>query len=703
MSIQEFREASKNCGSKFASVWEIKLEQCTKQYAGEGCGADENDLPCRNTFKTCKSKCDFECRNKSFFHSDCDDNCLLDIAPEGYVPDVVSFSTNGSKFEICQGMPGVETQVLKLQDSKGSDYFEDPYRDRRPHNAKDKGTRLEKWIQANNMEGRLVTWHYGPCDGSYPDSWLKRDYFIDSINGPTGRDRQYTLKLKDPFSLITEDKRTVPPTTNNLKLNATINRASNTIDVPFLLQEYQNTFFDTAIADIPDDFYVCIDDKIMRVRPEELSNNNERKSIFRIIEKGVCDTDVLGFDEEIKKDTPVTLAKHWPKGTNIVQIIFDIIFQDGVNIPSTQLFRSDVLFKGEGEDTCDCGPVLGNIFDEECFTDLARTCASFYFTDEVIICEPTSIKDLLNEIAQTYLIAPYIDDFTGLVKLKQIVPPKCDEIASFPVIDECSILLGSESINRDRNRVATEVSLFTNPPNCLADRNDYQFTNAALSSANLVVDENSSFQGVATCNNPAWRLPKRKSIFTRFLRGCNLYQRDLISRRTLELRQNIPIEFTFTVSGKDLTFVKGDYIIINHPLLQDIDGCETKDIFYVKSLGPTNSKANLWKVVAESSGFNQCDVWVTSTTCDDLSDCGTLNIDITDDQAPTFREVEEFFRQLREENCVVDNLAAQSETATSVDVNFDPDNPELDTQSNQVARMYQELANCQTINCKKMW
>ena len=715
MTIEKFRQASKECGNKYANVWEIVVEGCSETYGVNdgvtGCFANPNDPPCHETFKTCKSKCDFSCENKSYFFTDCDEKVFLNFAPNGFFPNVTTASYTAGNYVLCGGAPAVGSQDITIQDSRNSDYLGDPYTERRVKKPKDNGTGIEKFLQRNEVEGRLVRWYYGACNSSFPDSWISRNYFIDSVT-PAGNDNcLYNFKLKDQFSIISSDKRTVPQTLGQIKTDSDINPFTSTIRIPSLMQAYKSTFSSTTI--LPKKIPICIDGYVYNVSQQPTDLNNAEGSIYKIIDKNICNTKPLTGDSKIESGAEVTIAKYWPKGTNIVQIIFDILFQDGVGIPSIQNFNSNAFFKGDGTFSCDCGPLLENLYDLDSFIELSKTCASMYFTDEIVICSPTSQSELLDEIAKSYLIAPYIDDFTGQIKVKQITPPGCeDEIYE---LDEC--VTASFRAKRNKNNRFTRVETWSDPADCSAGAEDLLLRHVDLAVVALESDD-TGVDSILGCNFYQWVPTKKKKIQTRFFSGCNLYQDAHIGNRTLFMRKETPIEVEFEVTGNFLYFNKTDYICIRSDTLQDVHGCNSDNIFIVNSVTLSNNKGNCWVVKAESTGFKKSQKWATRLNCTDT--CGNFRYDYS--VHLTYDQLKSKLNEILSEECYNASVAGfidgDIDPIETHDVNLtDPTlNPHFsgegkakakeDFQENSVSTKVnhiKELYSCVDVECTRMW
>lgn len=705
MSIEDFKNSSAYCGGKFGSIWEIQLQKCDHVHGSVECGADPNSEPCYNTYKTCQRKCNFKCKNKSEFKTNCEDKSFLTIAPSGYSPDVQSYTNQSGDFKLFSGAPAVSSQTLVLSDSRGSDWEDDPYPERRTKDPKENGTRIEKWIQRNDIEGRLVHWYYGACGSSFPDSWIKRSFFIDSIDGPNGKNCTYSLKLKDQFSLISSDKRKIPAEIEGLRFQSPVLPQSTHINVPGLRAAFERSYINASNA--PQIMTICSGDYVYDVVQEPLCNNTANGSRYKIINKGVCGTKRLTGEDKIEVDEQLTIAKYWPKGTNIVEIIFDIIFQNGVGIPSSQSFNGEPLF--EDIEQCDCGPFLADLYDPESFKDMAN-CVKDYFTDDVIICDPTSPNELLDEIAKAYLIAPYIDDCTGMIKLKRISPPDCN--IDLEIIDEC--FMSNFKMKRNRSNRLTSVKTYAEPENCASGNSDLLLQNIVYNTLSLQDDSN-PLANFLSCDAYTWKPPKSEDIRTRFFNGCNRYQALNVASRMAYIRKDAPIEVEFEISGAHLCFNKTDYILLNNQNLQNSFGCASDEVFIVNSINLQDATGNCWSIKAESTGFKNSDNWATNFGCDS---CGSVYHDFTgtpEERHMTYAELLVRFDEILDEVCPNRNLESVFDPATDHEspeffgentnnCNSTPYvNPDYSDDNRDVGSYIRDLYKCNYKPCANMW
>jgi hypothetical protein len=692
MSLEDFRKTSKKCGNKYASIWEIQLERCTERHGEGGCNANSENEPCFGTRETCQSLCDFKCKNHSYFFTDCDDKALLDVAPNGFKPNVVSSSITAGEYKVCGGLPSTETQTITLQDGRSSDYFDDPYPERRTKSPKENGTGLEKWIQRNDIEGRLVRYYYGACGSSFPGSFIKRNYFIDSINGPSGDDCKYTLKLKDAFHLIHDDRRKVPTQVYNLKLGAPVLSSSSTLNIPGLQEAYEATVQDEDIQSSI--ITVCFAEHVYRVQQQPADINNAEGSIYKIIEKNVCGSKPLTGTNKVDKGQDVTIAKSWPKYTNVMEMAYDILFQDGVGIPSTQNFNFNQTSTTNQKETCDCGPFLDNLVDIDQIHEEMNSCGSLYFLDETVICEPESPRKLLDNISNAFLTTPFINDETCLVNMHVLRPPTCKEIETMPLFDSCNIIRGSFKMTRNRNERITQVETKAEAQNCAENGSDTVYVAIDKSNFNSGAD-NSPFISIANCDPTNWKLQKSKEIDSRFHQGCNAYQADMIGARVLYMRERPPISIEFEVAGCHLTVGKTDMFKVRSDKLQDIYGCDPKQIFIVNHATLKSPRANTWIIKAESTGFFEDDIWSETTNCTQEGECGdTL---VTDRNQPRLDEYRLLIERVIFENCKnanLQNIGGEDTLAKK--------NPDFEY-SNYAPSYIDDFYKCNTHKCPKLW
>ena len=528
---------------------------------------------CNNTYKTCKSRCDFICVIQIEQHTDCNTTEF-----PFYTPSICSYPRYQSgRVDLCAGLQSSGKASIQVQDFENKD-IEAGYLDRRDSVQ---GTSWAKWKKRNTWENRLAQIEHGFCGAQYPEDFITRDFFIDDIDGPSS-DCKYTFELKDSFSLLNNDDAKWP-------LDRTTTSTTSLVPASNLITLIAADGFDQNTEAL------CINGEVIRVQFAGMTTVfGGDRVIYTILERGVCNSE--RNTESVQFGTSVSLAKRYEKGTHLAKILFDSLHRDGDGLPFVD------------SDDCECGPFTKCVIDKGSFDAVINDpCYSYLTVDETYLCEPEGLKTLVRELAQ-FLLQPYLDDCDQKIKLDVFEPIRCGNYDDLPLFVERWMIKCNVDVSPKRDSRVSNVCMFGDPFDCAKGLDDDNIE---------LLYKTFGPQGLGSaCNNPAWRGGKLKELKNRFIRGCNKYLAEVVANRIyyLFLEDVEEVKFQYPASLMPVGLRKFQQILVNHKKLQDEDGNDTTDIYYINNI--TQSAANCYEITATTSSFKTTDIWADSIDCD---------------------------------------------------------------------------------------
>jgi len=575
MTTETYIDAS--CISRMSiTIARIQVQECGHPVYGQGGCTATRAEPCDHVLETCPSRCDFICKNVDYVHTD----CKTSQVGNSYEPDVVDFPDYGlGSVEFCKGLPQSGTISLTLQDSPGCDY-PDRYRNTRPSGPDNDGYRLARFEQKHDLEGRLLEVGIGYCGQPYPSSFFNARYYIDSFTGPNGRECRWTIVAKDALSLLANSASQYPSNNDITKLSSDYVQGEFT-DLTLLLQDNLGDQFG-------DERIICLKGEAMRV--EYRGQTQLFNHFYLIKEREMCGSTRITDTVEAGED--VYFAAYWPKGTNIADVYLDLLTK-GAGLPVE-------------DQACDCGPYESCIVDVESFAEWADTCGKLYVIPETIICKPTGLRELFDELA-IFGVMPYLDDCDQKIKLHHYRPTWCDPHQDLPVFYENDLINCRVDVTPKPAERYTSVDIRGNPADCTKGVDD----------SNLVLL--GRMQGLAgvgdVCGNPNWLPPKNRSLKSRFLGGCNAYLGPRLAQRIWYARRKKVKQIRFRVHASRLpvNLRKTSFFMLRHKKL------ETKRVppavYWLTRLRPV--RGNCWEITAMTSGFDASQRWKSQVkTCE---------------------------------------------------------------------------------------
>lgn len=580
VSYEAFTAAS-DCAVEPIEILKIQKQRCAHPIYGQGGCTATDPQQCVHTIRTCKSPCDFLCENADDYHTSCNTKQLTSVA-DAYVPDIRSARQEPGKVELCKAMPSSGTVTIQMQDSPTCDYQDDPYRDQRGHTGEySPGSRLEKYLQRNILEGRRIDYGRGNCGTDYPADFLNSVYFIDSIDGPSN-DCVYTLRAKDALAFFTQSKPQYPRPTSTVLRNQINPDTTQIIIDPIEFPQNVRA--------------ICVNDETLRVEYSRTAYPPESTiplDVFFIMGRAICGSQMPEQPHPAGEER-VQVAGYFPEGWRVGDVMAELFHQGGEGLPTIDQF-------------CDCGPFAECVLDAKQMRQISEGCGRFDTVCETAICEPTDIDQLLSELLP-FGYRAYFDPCDAKIRAHRYAPPACNEqIAHY---SPCDIIDCELQVKTKRTERVSEVQLLTHPRDCTKTGEDNY--------ARLSISKDRSTLGNA-CGNPEWQSPRVKEMSSRFINECNAYQATLAVNRLLHIRRNAPREIIFRVHAKHRRVSETDWMTVEHEKLQNWDGSPSTEIYFVNQVALVED--NCWRITAESSGFRTTDNWVSETGC---GECGLI-------------------------------------------------------------------------------
>lgn len=570
MPFDEYR-AESCCNREPITIVPIHLQRCDQEFGVTCNGTGE---PCYQTIQTCKDKCNFQCEIRDNIHTSCSTSQVG--LHRNDIKDEPTFS--GGKLKLCGGMPGPRTVTIPLQDTDSCDIIDDPYSEQRQHfGSKAPGTELEKFKHRHILEGRRFSVQSGFCGAAYPDTFIDRTYYIDSFDGPDAN-CCFSLKGKDALGFFNLAD-TKWPAEANYKTVA---------DIPIFNDVGDLIALDPDTSD--DAEVICIGGEAIKIEVSPTQVGTDRK-LFTIIERDSCGS--TKATDAIKAGTDYKIGGYIKEGLNAGDFIFQLLHQDGEGLP------------WQAQD-CDCGPFQDAVIDATQFGEMISGCASHLVLPETVICQPTSIRELLKEIEAMSLLKPVMNDESGMIELYLHQPPT--DVQNLNCYTE-DMMLRFDVSAAPTSKHVTHTIIKSHPIDCTKGVTD---ENLVSTYANL----NESFFGDA-CTNPEWRPRKVKEVKTRFLNTSNEFLGQTATSRLNYLLNQAPREVKFQVPAKFMVNRESDYICIDNPKLQTAAGDLSNDIFWITQIAQQGS---CFEITAETSNFYKDQRWLGFTD----NECTTL-------------------------------------------------------------------------------
>ena len=566
MTSEAYRAAA--CvGKKPVTVARIQVQECAEVYGQGACYATDPE-PCDQTYKRCKARCAFNCRNVEYTHASCTTGQL----GTAYDPNLTGPAEyNYGLVEFCKGLPQAATATLQFDDGPGCDYA-DPYLEQRS-DFDAAGYRMARFDARHRLEGRQLLLDQGWCDVPYPAAFNRQRLFIDSFTGPSGDNCRWTMKAKDALSFLNDNAAKWPAAEAVTTLAFELEPDSTSLVV-----------FDTPATNANATAF-CINDEAILV---EFANTvtmpitGELAYAFRIVERAICGSTLNA--ETVEVDTVVNYAAYWPKGTNVATVYFDLLTGAG-GLP---WFDQD----------CECGPFSTCVVDVQSFREFLNGCGKPYTIAETVICKPTGLRTIFDELA-VFGAWPYLDDCDQKIKLHFYQPTWCDPATDLPTFYEQQLIDCRVDVRPKAAERFSTVEIYGNPQDCTKGVSSDNLQLLAQVSGNSGAGE--------VCGNPNWMPPRTREIRSRFLDRSNNFLANKLAQRIWYARRETPRQITFRIHPSNLPadLRKTSFFRVKHKKLDTVR--TPSPIYWLQRMRPIGG--NCWEIQAITSGFDENQRW----------------------------------------------------------------------------------------------
>jgi hypothetical protein len=418
------------------------------------------------------------------------------------------------------------TLTFTLQDAPYDDSFSDPYLSNRPYIATEQGTFLTKWLARNPYYINYVARIYDGYVGQTLAQMQVREYLLDTISNPDSNGIA-RCTAKDPLRLTDSSRNVFPPISSMTLKNAIA--ASGTITVYGTNEDLtQQILGTTYIAQVGDELlsYTGVTQVVL---DEEYTLNG--------VTRGIAGTTAAAADA----------------GETFQRVGY-------FNAQRLDTILSTLLFTTSGAN------IDSNYYTLADWQNEIDTHASEFDNMTAYIVEPSSIQELVAQLADHCGFSLWWDDRAAKIKMRFIRPP--DEVPK-ELNQDYHIVGGSFSVVDDHKRRVSRVSVSYNPFNPINIGKQTDFKNTYIQiNATYELDE---FYGEV----------KNKKHISQWLSTANQAART--TTNTLNLLAKTPKIVSFSLDAKDRDIWTGSIVDITHRSLVDLAGANTPVRFFIIS------------------------------------------------------------------------------------------------------------------------
>jgi hypothetical protein len=494
------------CGREPIVLVQIDQDFCNNTYGVSPCTAD-GGVKCYNTRKTCQDTANYDrgTLTLTFCKPDVsqpkDENWLPFLSATSTAPTKLNPAT-GNLDNSALGERGVLT--VTFDDAPHTDFIVDPYLEDRDFDPLERGTFWSKW-QARNpyYQNRLVRLYEGYVGDDLGDMKV-RHYLLDSVVGPDSSQR-VKLVAKDPLKLSEKERAQFPRASTGL-LSAIMDVTQTTFTVYKALE-----------ADYDEPGVVRIDDEI-------------------ITYTGLSESaGILTF----------TGASRGQYGTQIAEHDDDTLVQRCI------VYSDKVLWEGVKELLVDeAGIDPSYIIDQDWEDEYNAYLAQFNFS--IVLSEPLSVFDALNQLSQQMPFYIYWDDRANTIRFKAVRY----YVGDFPVITESDIIENSFSVTTNPRDRISQVWVYNTPRDwSQTERSNYR--NVEIN-ANLELESRDLYDE-----------RKIRIIEGRWLTPAQAFN---LGSRLIRANYDNPVYLKMRLDAKDRDLWTGDVIDIEHRSIVDFFG-----------------------------------------------------------------------------------------------------------------------------------
>lgn len=491
-------------GRRPLTVVELDLDFCQNTYGTAPCTASvgvTGSQKCFNCFASCQDTANYNKGVKTY--SFCSDVGLLPIG-QNIFPCVTDVDIAPTQLD-PKGFSVSASVTVTMRDFPHHDRGIDPYYATRTYSPQ--GTFFGK-LRARNpyLVNRVMRVKEGYVDDDRTIYTRSRTYFIDHIEGP---DADGTVKVvgKDILRFADTEKATAPVLSTG-SLSANITAVATTL-----------TLSPSGVgATYPTSGTIRIGDELMTYTSR---SSDTISGITRATDGTTASTHSAG-------DTAQQCLRYTAAS---VPFILNDLMTNYAGISAAYIPYSDWLTE-------------------------AGLWISTY-TSSVVISEPTGVRDLIEEVQNSFGVSVWWDEVGAQIRFKVLVPAIVS--GTIPSLNEtANILKGTLEIQDNEKDRVSRVYLYYGLNSAIADVDKKNFSNVSV-----VVD------GTGESIN-AYNVPLTFEILSRWVGSDQVA--DEVCSRFIARYKVTPRQITFQLDAKDATLNTGDLVDIHSRLIQDATG-----------------------------------------------------------------------------------------------------------------------------------
>ena len=499
-------------------VWfvELDLDLCQEVFSVPPCTAvlAGPGLECFNTRKTCQDPANYNPAAQTYIF--CENRAGIPVT-SGAIPCVESVSIAPTKITVGRGLGERASVSVTFRDFPHHDRGIDPYVATRTYTPEDQGTFWRKLRVRNpfyhGREMRIKSGYIGdPFD--YAADFVTRTYVIDRISGPDASGK-VTVTGKDPLKLADGDRAQAP--------------VANT------------GFLDAGIA---------AGAGAATLAPVGIGNTEYAAAgTIRIGEE--CMTFTRAADA-------LTLTVRGTDGTTAAAHVADDAIQECLRYPASEIddVITDLLVNYAA---VPAAYITAADWQQEVDDWMSGHQAT------ALITEPTSVRDLVNEICEVYMVDLWWDERDSEIKFKVLSPPT----GTLPDLTDANALVAdSVAIMADPKARRTQIWVFYGVVNAVESiTDDTNFTTLQV------------YRDVDAETSDEYGDVRVQKLYSRWFTTTGDALR-LGSRMLSRLRDD-PRTIKLTLDAKDSTLWTGEYAEMTSDRLVDDFGAAKPTIVFI--------------------------------------------------------------------------------------------------------------------------
>lgn len=507
------------------TIVEIDRDVCSLTFSVAPCPA--TGTPCFNTWETCAAPAAFTVTTKTlrFVKPRADIPLSLDA-----IPSVTGTSTSPTELNVgdvdaSSGPLGKRAQAsVTFQDHPTSDIQLDPYVATRGGTPYQRGTFWTKlkarWPIHKGRKVRIYDGFVGQAIGSM----VKREYLIDSIDGPDSSGR-VTLRAVDPLRIL-DDKTSQAPILSRGELSAAITISQTSITVT-----------GAVLADYPATGTLRIKSELMTYTGRTLSGSI---ITFTGITRGTDGSTASAHEIQSRVQTCLryTDVNAWEVAKSLIQTY----------APAAYAFIDLAQWSAEATQWLDG------------------------FIVSAVISEPTGLNTLLAELCRDAQFFIWWDERQQKILLRAVRPP-----SELPAqwSDDANILADSASVAYKPAERISQIWYYYQPRDLsksVTEEENYRKVRIRIDADSESARE---YGEVAV-----------EKIFSRWVRTDAIVT--AITTRLLDRYRDTPFYLTVSVDAKDRTTWVADVVDVSTRLITNVDGLPLNTRYQVISAEETS-------------------------------------------------------------------------------------------------------------------